>query len=304
MTIASERQGGADWLAIAACPDCGARIESRDGGGSRGSAVDAGCLAVCTGCGRAFGAVAKGINLLPVSVAVRRNEAAPTGGGWRSKFVAAVYTRHNRSPNIRCGLDRVLAALDDASWGLNLGSANTRIHARVLNLDVAASEHVDIVGTAERLPIRDDALACVVSQEVFEHLSDPAAAAREVLRVLRPGGLFYLQVPFIIGFHSAPHDFWRFTHRGVEQLLTAAGFEIVEVGAAVGPGTSMYRISVEYFATVAAAIWRRLYFPAKALAAVICGPLRWTDFVAREYSDTNRIAAGFLAIARKRVTTV
>jgi SAM-dependent methyltransferase len=198
----------------------------------------------------------------------------------------------------------VLSVLGDSSWGLNLGSANTRIHPRMLNLDIAASENVDVVATAERLPFRENTLACVVSQEVFEHLPEPAAAAaREVLRVLQPGGLFYFQVPFVIGFHSAPHDFWRFSHRGVEHLLTAAGFEVVEIRAAVGPGTSMYRIGVEYFATLAAAVSRKLYFPAKALAAVICAPLRWTDFIAREYSDTNRIAAGFLAIAKKPDTT-
>jgi SAM-dependent methyltransferase len=295
MTLVSTLQHDADWLAIAACPDCGLSIERETGAGDS--------IARCTGCRRVFAAVDGGINLLPDSMELRVNRAAPTGGGWRSKFVGAVYTRHNRSPNIRRALGKVIASLDAGGWGLNLGSANTRYHDRLLNLDIAASEKVDIVGTAERLPIRDNSLACVVSQEVFEHLTDPAAAAREVLRVLKPGGLFYFQVPFIIGFHSAPHDFWRFTHRGVDQLLTTAGFEVVEIGAAVGPGTSMYRISVEYFATLAAAVWRKLYFPAKALAAAICAPLRWTDFIARDYGDTNRISAGFLAIARKPSTS-
>lgn len=298
MTTAPSRQRLRAWLAVAACPDCGAALEAR------GDEAREATAARCTGCGREFAAACQGLNLLPGNAEVRPNEAAPTGRRWRSKFVGSIYTRHNRSPNVRRALGRVLGVLDDgddASWGLNLGSAGTRYHDRLLNLDIAASAGVDVVGTADRLPLRDNALACVISQEVFEHLADPATAAREVLRVLRPGGLFYLQVPFIIGFHSAPHDFWRFSHRGVEQLLAAAGFEIVEIGAAVGPGTSMYRISVEYFATLAAALWRRLYFPAKALAAVLCAPLRWTDFVAREYSNTNRIAAGFLAIARKPV---
>jgi len=295
MTVATTIQHNADWLAIAACPDCGLPVERIH----QQAAGDGLAVARCTGCGRSFMAAGGGVNLLPDAMELRRNQAAPTGGGWRSRFVAAIYTRHNRSPNIRRALSQVLRALDGTGFGLNLGSANTRYHERLLNLDIAASEQVDIVATAERLPIRDNSLACVVSQEVFEHLTDPAAAAKEVLRVLKPGGLFYFQVPFIIGFHSAPHDFWRFTHRGVEQLLLGAGFEIIEIGAAVGPGTSMYRVSVEYFATLAAAISRRLYFPAKAFAAAVFAPLRWTDFVARDYSDTNRISAGFLAIARK-----
>jgi SAM-dependent methyltransferase len=138
-----------------------------------------------------------------------------------------------------------------------------------------------------------------VSQEVFEHLADPHRAAAEVFRVLRPGGTLYLQVPFIIGFHSGPHDYWRFTHAGLAELVRRAGFEIVEVAAAVGAGTSMYRIAVEFAATLAAAAWRKLYFPAKAAAAILCAPLRWADVCAPTHGDANRIAAGFYALARK-----
>ncbi len=170
---------------------------------------------------------------------------------------------------------------------------------RLLHQPKKEGAHVDVVGTADRLPFGDGALACVVSQEVFEHLADPVRAAREVLRVLRPGGLFYLQVPFVIGFHSGPHDYWRFTHKGIEQLLRSSGFEVLEVAAAVGAGTSMYRISVEFFAALAAALWSKLYFPTKATAAILCAPFRWADWLVTEPGDTNRIAAGFLAVARK-----
>jgi SAM-dependent methyltransferase len=200
---------------------------------------------------------------------------------------------------VRTALQVVLGVIKQHEWGLNLGSADTDLHPRLLCLDVAVSPNVNLVATADRLPLIDGSMACVVSQEVIEHLPDPLAAAREVLRVLRPGGLFYLQVPFIIGFHSGPHDYWRFTHAGVAELLDRAGFEAVEIGAAVGAGTSMYRIAVEFAATLAASLWRKLYMPAKGVAAILCAPLRLADFVAPQHSDTNRICAGFYAIARK-----
>jgi SAM-dependent methyltransferase len=210
-----------------------------------------------------------------------------------------VYTRHNRFPAVREAIRRVAGALGEDEWGLNLGAGETRMGRRILNLDIASHENVDVVATAERLPFRDDSLGCVLSQETFEHLADPWQAAREVLRVLRPGGLFYFQVPFIFGFHSGPHDYWRFTHRGVERLLSAAGFEVEEVAAAVGPGTSLYRIGVEFAAALAGSLSDRLYLPTKALFAVLCAPIRWTDLFIRDYGETNRIAAGFFAIARK-----
>jgi SAM-dependent methyltransferase len=290
MTTTSIASQTIAWLPLAACPDCGGSLSPGD---------EYAASIICSSCRRKFDAVGKGLNLLPAGVELRHNVAAPTGRKLRSKFVGAIYTRHNHSASVTHALTRILGTLDAAAWGLNLGSADTQLAPRLLSLDIAVSPNVDVVATAGRLPFQDNSLACVVSQEVFEHLTDPSAAAREVLRVLRPGGLFYFQVPFIIGFHSAPHDYWRFTHRGVDQLLSSAGFEVLEVAAAVGAGTSMYRISVEFAATLAASIWHRLYFPAKALAAILCAPLRWADFVTSKHSDTNRIAAGFFAIARK-----
>jgi SAM-dependent methyltransferase/uncharacterized protein YbaR (Trm112 family) len=278
-----------NWLEVAACPDC---LESLDVQAASESAV-------CTMCERPFPAVGDSLNLLPRGIEARRREVAPTGRSWRSAFVSTIYTRHNRSANVRRAIDQVVRTLAPNEWGLNLGSADTEFTSHVINLDIVASPRVDVVGTADRLPFRSDSLGCVVSQEVFEHLRDPYQAAREVFRVLRPGGQFYFQVPFIIGFHSGPHDYWRFTQRGVRQLLGSAGFEIVEVGPAVGAGTSMYRISVEFAALLAGSIHRKLYFPAKAASAVALAPFRWFDLVVSERRDINRISAGFYAIARK-----
>lgn len=43
-------------------------------------------------------------------------------------------------------------------------------------------------GTAERLPVDDGSIDLVRSERVLQHLTDPAAAVREMARVLRPGG--------------------------------------------------------------------------------------------------------------------
>jgi SAM-dependent methyltransferase len=275
------------WVARLACPQCRSALDA------------AGIGLICPSCGRTYAAVARGYDLLPPGVSARHNEAAPTGRGLRQAFVGSVYTRHNRSRAVQGALRHVLGELKADGWGLNLGAADTDLHQRLLCLDVAVSPNVNLIATADRLPLLDGSMACVVSQEVFEHLPDPLAAACEVLRVLRPGGLFYLQVPFIIGFHSGPHDYWRFTHAGIAELLRRAGFETVEIGAAVGAGTSMYRIAVEFAATLAACVWRKLYMPAKGVAAILCAPLRLADLIAPRHSDTNRICAGFYAIARK-----
>jgi len=49
----------------------------------------------------------------------------------------------------------------------------------------------------ERQTFEDAAFDVVVTQDVFEHLYDPAAAFREIARTLRPGGAHVFTVPLV-----------------------------------------------------------------------------------------------------------
>lgn len=54
------------------------------------------------------------------------------------------------------------------------------------------------VGLIERMPLADESCDCVVTSEVLEHLTEKQGklALAEVVRVLRPGGLFLGTVPY------------------------------------------------------------------------------------------------------------
>jgi len=52
-----------------------------------------------------------------------------------------------------------------------------------------------IVGKAERIPLADSIFEAAVSSFALEHIQDPAATAREVHRILRPGGVFIFRTP-------------------------------------------------------------------------------------------------------------
>ncbi len=50
-------------------------------------------------------------------------------------------------------------------------------------------------GDATRLPFADRSFDAVITSEVLEHITDDAAALRDMVRVLRPGGVFAATVP-------------------------------------------------------------------------------------------------------------
>lgn len=76
--------------------------------------------------------------------------------------------------------------------------------------------------------IADASYDSVLCLEVLEHVPDPFKAMAEIGRVLTPGGTLVLSVPHLSRLHDLPHDFYRYTRHGVEQLLKAGGLEPIE----------------------------------------------------------------------------
>jgi len=71
--------------------------------------------------------------------------------------------------------------------------------------------------------IPDDAFDVVFSMNLLEHVADPWAAAAEMTRIARPGGLLIQLAPFAWRYHPFPEDFWRFSHTGLKLLFERTG---------------------------------------------------------------------------------
>ncbi|MGD9895213.1 MAG: class I SAM-dependent methyltransferase, partial [Dehalococcoidia bacterium] len=89
--------------------------------------------------------------------------------------------------------------------------------------------------SVESLPFADDAFDLVLSNDVLCHLgvANDRVAMREVTRVLRPGGVLFLQLPAYQWLRShrdeAVHTGHRYTATEVRQLVTAGGLRVRRV---------------------------------------------------------------------------
>jgi len=84
---------------------------------------------------------------------------------------------------------------------------------------------VDVVADAHRLveTFGSHAFHAFVACSVWEHLERPWIAALEVLRVLKPGGAFFIQTHQTFPIHGYPHDFFRFSDGALKLLFEDAG---------------------------------------------------------------------------------
>jgi ubiquinone/menaquinone biosynthesis C-methylase UbiE len=70
------------------------------------------------------------------------------------------------------------------------------------------------------IPFPDDHFDNILCTEVLEHADAPEQLLVEMHRVLKPGGMLIMTVPFAARVHHAPYDFQRFTRHKLEQMFS------------------------------------------------------------------------------------
>ncbi len=95
--------------------------------------------------------------------------------------------------------------------------------------------HLDLIQDInDPLSMPSESFQTVIMSDVLEHVHSPASLIREVARVLVPRGILILNVPFLVGLHEQPHDYYRYTRFALERIITHAGFQILELRAIGG----------------------------------------------------------------------
>ena len=163
-------------------------------------------------------------------------------------------------------------------------------------------------GDAHCLPFHDNSFDVVFSAATFEHYKNPWTVAKEVKRVLKPGGIFCGLIAFIQPWH---YSYFHFSHAGTEQLLNEMEFEIVDIRPGDMHGTS-YLIQ-QMFPSPLAMLGRILSVYATAIASLrtiflklVVRLFYWSDREEREQklrflrTDELRFAASILFLSRNK----
>jgi SAM-dependent methyltransferase len=90
----------------------------------------------------------------------------------------------------------------------------------VINLEIVDYPSTDVLSLGESLPFKSQSFDGVLPLAVLEHVRDPFQCAKEILRVLKPGGELRADVPFLQPLHGYPHHYYNMTQRGLVQLFS------------------------------------------------------------------------------------
>jgi len=118
---------------------------------------------------------------------------------------------------------------------------------KLVCVDLFPGKGVDLVADAHDMHmVADNTVDFVTTISVLEHVRNPQKVVSEIYRILKPGGIVYISVPFVYNFHGDPDDFYRFSYRGIEILCEA--FERLDSGFNRGPASSMQQLLPRFLA--------------------------------------------------------
>jgi SAM-dependent methyltransferase len=99
------------------------------------------------------------------------------------------------------------------------------------------TRHAGLVASGDRLPLPDGSMSRIIATEVLEHVDDPAAVLREMVRVGAPGAKYLISVPDAgaerfqqpfahRSYFEAPNHVRIIAPRELEALAASCGLEV------------------------------------------------------------------------------
>jgi len=178
----------------------------------------------------------------------------------------------------------------------DLGAGGRRLTPEVVTVDFVDCGDTDVVADLHHLPFGDRELDGVVCTGTLEHVKEANRVLTEICRVVRPGGVIHLEVPFLQPFHADPHDYRRWTLSGLRLMCEAAHLQEVASGVHMGPSVTVAWVVAEYLDLL---LPGPLGSAASVAARFLFWPLRFLDRFLIHRQASHRLASGVYFIGRR-----
>jgi SAM-dependent methyltransferase len=142
-----------------------------------------------------------------------------------------------------------LKVLDFGSYNVNGCLRPIFQKCEYIGIDMSAGPNVDIVSLGDKTPFEDKSVDIITSSSNFEHDDCFWMTFLEMCRILKPGGLIYINAPSDGPYHGFPGDCWRFyadSWKGLAKWGNKNGHNIQLIESYVDKG-SPWRDSVGIF---------------------------------------------------------
>jgi SAM-dependent methyltransferase len=107
-------------------------------------------------------------------------------------------------------------------------------------LDILERTGPDIIADICNNDLPSEEWDLIIMSQVIEHIFDFKKALEECHRLLVKGGFLIVDCPFVCDYHgqSGYDDYWRISHKALQNLLNDIGFEYGNCGLVDGILTS------------------------------------------------------------------
>lgn len=162
------------------------------------------------------------------------------------------------------------------------------------------NKFIDFVGSGLHAPVKSGSFDTLLSIQVLEHVPDPGTLISESARILKTGGVLVITAPFIYSLHSQPHDYFRYTTYGLQQLLKTH-FEIIDLSKKAKFFASLIQMLILHFWNPVKRIKNPLAYIAIGMPTLlVTNILQIIALFLDLFGDDETFTSGYCIVARKK----
>ncbi len=212
-------------------------------------------------------------------------------------LVAAPPTPYFVTERAKNRLQSLIDSMPPDAVILNVGAGSTNFGEKVINLDIFDSGTTDVIASSLEMPFADESGDLLILQGVLEHVYSADQTLAECFRVMKKGGLFYTEMPFLQPYHPTPIDLRRTTVPGITELCRP--LEEVEKGIHTGPASTVTWIVRELIAGLLAGGNERIFPRVNSIVGWFVFPFKYLDYWFENKPHLHCIASSVYYIGRK-----